>query len=408
MKIGLLGLGTVGAGAYEIIENQKGRLQEFYQEELTVERILVRNLNKKRPVEVPDGKLTCDADEILNDPSIDVILSLMGGMEPAKTYILKALQNGKHVITSNKAVVAANLSLFLNEAKKSNVAFLFEGAVGGGIPIIKPLKQQRRLNQIEAIEGILNGTTNFILTQMMENKLEFDTVLADAQARGYAEADPSADIDGFDVQRKIAILSSLAYGQEIPTEKVYTRGIRSIRGIDTDYFQSKNLDVKLVASSAQQDDAISIWVEPCIVDPSHRFYAIKNSDNVVSFIGHLSGRLDFVGAGAGMDPTANAVISDLMDILDNHYQADIIPLAIAKNVGPTHASQDYYLRVDLLSCTKSEQARLAEQLLNLGLANNQEIYQGMIEGIEASMMRAIVSDVEKECGSIFYARRLRG
>ncbi len=408
MKIGLLGLGTVGAGAYEIIENQKGRLQEFYQEKLTVEKILVRDMNKKRPVEVPEGKLTTNADEILNDPSIDVILSVMGGMEPARTYILKALQSGKHVVTSNKAVVAANLSLFVEEANKNGVAFLFEGAVGGGIPIIKPLKQQRRLNKIEEIEGILNGTTNFILTQMMENDLEFETVLADAQARGYAEADPSADIDGFDVQRKISILSSLAYGQEIPTDKVYTRGIRSIRSMDTDYFKAQGLDVKLVAFSADQNDEISIWVEPCLVDPSHRFYAIKNSDNVVSVIGHISGRLDFVGAGAGMDPTANAVISDLMDILDNHYQADIIPLDKNKNVGPTHASQDYYLRVDLLSCTKSEQDRIADTLSKLGLANDHALYQGMIEGIEASDMRALVADVEKECGSIFYARRLRG
>lgn len=408
MKIGLLGLGTVGAGAYEIIENEKGRLQEFYQEELTVEKILVRNLDKKRPVEVPEGKLTTNADEILNDPSIDVILSVMGGVEPARTYILKALQSGKHVVTSNKAVVAANLSLFLEEANKNGVAFLFEGAVGGGIPIIKPLKQQRRLNQIEEIEGILNGTTNFILSQMMEHDLEFDHVLADAQARGYAEADPSADIDGFDVQRKISILSSLAYGQEIPTDKVYTRGIRSIRSMDTDYFKSQGLDVKLVAFSAEQDNDISIWVEPCLVDPSHRFYAIRNSINVVSFIGHLSGRLDFVGAGAGMDPTANAVISDLMDILDNHFQADIIPLDKEKNIVPSQESQDYYLRVDLLTCSKDKQSSIASELESLGLENKHHIYQGMIEGIQAKVMRSLVSEVEKECGAIFYARRLRG
>jgi homoserine dehydrogenase len=407
MKIGLLGLGTVGAGAYEIIENQKGRLQEFYKEDLSVEKILVRNLDKKRPVDVPENKLTTDAQEILANPEIDVVLSVMGGVEPAKTYILQALRSGKHVVTSNKAVVAENLALFLEEAEKNQVAFLFEGAVGGGIPIIKPLKQQRRLNNIVEIEGILNGTTNFILTQMMEHNLEFDHVLADAQARGYAEADPSADIDGYDVQRKISILSSLAYGQEIPLDRVYTRGIRSIRGMDTDYFKKSGLDVKLVAFSAEKDKKISIWVEPCLVDPTHRFYAIKNSINVVSFIGHLSGRLDFVGAGAGMDPTANAVISDLMDILDKHYQADIIPLDKQKDVGASNAEQDYYLRVDLLTCTKEKQPAIAEELEALGLVNNHHIYQGMIKGIKAKTMRLLVAEVEKECGSIFYARRLR-
>jgi homoserine dehydrogenase len=339
IKIGLLGFGTVGSGVYEIINNSKGQLKESTGQDLYIEKILVRDIEKYKSLDVDSSLLTVDPTEILNNPDIDLIVEVMGGIEPAFSYMKSALSNGKHLVTANKAVVSKHLEELSQLAQKNDRGFLFEASVGGGIPIIKSLKESIQLNNISSIKGILNGTTNFILSKMYDNNLDFDAALKLAQEYGYAEADPTSDVEGHDAARKVAILSSLAFKVPVDFDDISCSGITSISPLDIGFFKDMGLSVKLVGSSIFKDNQMSASVEPVLVDESSPFASVKDAFNIVSIVGDTVGELQFYGQGAGKKPTGNAVVSDIIDILKNQYD-------VAKF---SFDSSDYSMNKELLN-----------------------------------------------------------
>lgn len=308
MKIGLLGCGVIGYGVYDIINNS-----EFaFSKDLEVVKALV-----KTPEEITMDFMTNDVDSIIANKEIDTVVEVMGGIHPAYEFITAAIKNGKNIVTANKAVVAAYYPEFIKLAAQNGVSFKYEASVGGGIPWIKALRQAMRVDSITRIGGIMNGTTNYILSTMEAEHIGFDTCLKDAQQKGYAEANPSADIDGIDVRNKLLISSSLAYSTYVPFENIPTLGIRSITLEDLDYFASIGKSVKLYADSLQSNGKYACRIEPTLFDKNTAEAATLSNFNIFSLNGGTIGELKFIGQGAGRYPTANAIVQDIIDILTN-------------------------------------------------------------------------------------------
>jgi homoserine dehydrogenase len=264
---------------------------------------------------IPADQFTTDLDSIVNDPSIDVILELMGGTDPAGRLVEQALLNGKHVVTANKELIAKNGSRLLKIAHEQGLDLHYEAAVGGGIPLVQPLKHQLAGNDVLKMMGILNGTTNYILTKMADEGEDFDEALSEAQAKGYAESDPSADVDGFDAAYKIAILASIAFGKQVPIEDVYREGIRNITKTDMNYAEILGFKIKLLGIvEPVAQDRILIRVHPTMLPKDHPLAAVNGVYNAVWIHGDFVGDLMFSGKGAGSDPTASAVVGDLIDV----------------------------------------------------------------------------------------------
>jgi homoserine dehydrogenase len=315
-KLGLLGLGTVGTGTAEILLNPDGRNPLL--KEIEIQRVGVRSLAKARNISLADGVLTDDLESIVSDPDLDIIVELMGGLEPARSLILKAIAAGKHIVTANKAVIARHGAEIFDAAQDAGVYVLLEAAVGGGIPILKPLKEALGVNRISRITGIVNGTTNYILTQMASEGADFAAVLAEAQQLGYAEADPTADVDGWDAADKIAILASLAFGGRIKREDVYTEGIASVSAADISYAQQLGFTIKLLAiasQSASSPDTLQLRVHPTLLPQDHPLANINGVYNAVLVEGEPIEQVMFFGPGAGAGPTASAVVSDIITIV---------------------------------------------------------------------------------------------
>jgi homoserine dehydrogenase len=320
-RIGLLGLGTVGTGTAEILLNPEGR-QPLLQE-IEVHRVGVRSLDKPRAVKLPPELITTDLEAIVSDPAIDIVVEVMGGLEPARSLILKAIAQGKHVVTANKAVIARYGAEIFTAAEEAGVYVLLEAAVGGGIPVIQPLKQSLGVNRIKSVIGIVNGTTNYILTRMQTEGGEFADILADAQKLGYAEADPTADVDGLDAADKIAILASLAFAGRIKLEDVHCEGIRQVSAADISYAQKLGFAIKLlafakreaVAVTAPPDaDLLQVRVHPTLLPQTHPLASINGVYNAILVEGEPIGQVMFFGPGAGSGPTASAVVSDILNI----------------------------------------------------------------------------------------------
>lgn len=313
-KIGLLGLGTVGTGTAEILLDRQGRHPLL--QEIEIHRVGVRSLNKSR-LSLPDGVLTTDLEAIVTDPQIDIVVEVMGGLEPARSLILKAIASGKHVVTANKAVISRFGDEIFTAANHAGVYVMLEAAVGGGIPIIQPLKQSLGVNRIQAVTGIINGTTNYILSRMQTEKGEFGAILADAQKLGYAEADPTADVDGFDAADKISILASLAFGGRIKLEDVYCEGIRQVSAADIAYADKLGFIIKLLAIAKDISGSattLSIRVHPTLVPKTHPLASINGVYNAILVEGEPIGQVMFYGRGAGSGPTASAVVSDILNV----------------------------------------------------------------------------------------------
>lgn len=317
-KVGLLGLGTVGTGAVKILLDAPQRHPLL--QTLEIHRVGVRSLDKSRAVDLPEDRLTTDLEAIVTDPDIDIVVEVIGGLEPARSLILEAIEDGKHVVTANKAVISRYGNEIAEAAKKAGVYVLYEAAVGGGIPIIQPLQQALCVNRIETITGIINGTTNYILTRMQSEGGDFAPILADAQALGYAEADPTADVDGLDAADKIAILASIAFGGKIRREDVFTEGIRNVSAADVDYAESLGFVIKLLAIAkrnppkADKPDTIQLRVHPTLVPLGHPLASVNNVNNAVLVEGDPIGQVMLYGPGAGEGPTASAIVSDIMTI----------------------------------------------------------------------------------------------
>lgn len=313
IKIGLLGLGTVGSGVYKLIERQKDEMVNKVGTEIHIAKILVHNLNKSR--EGVDASLLTDKwEEIIQNEEIDIIVEVMGGMEPARTMILEALNAGKNVVTANKDLIAEHGEELLAAAERNQVDLQFEAAVAGGIPIIRPLKQCLAGNEISEVMGIVNGTTNYILTKMFEDGMDFKEALEKAAELGYAEADPTADIEGLDAGRKVAIMASIAFRSRVVFDDVYTEGITKITSRDIKYAKEFDSVIKLLGIARKTEGGIETAVYPMLLPKDHPMASVRDSFNAVFVHGDAVDDVMFYGRGAGEFPTASAVMGDIIDV----------------------------------------------------------------------------------------------
>ncbi|MEB3172534.1 MAG: homoserine dehydrogenase [Cyanobacteriota bacterium] len=316
--IGLLGLGTVGAGVAQILATPQGRHPLVG--ELALRRVAVRDLKRARPIELASDLLTINAEAVVDDPAVDIVVEVMGGLEPARSLILRAIAAGKPVVTANKAVIARYGEEIAAAAAERGVYVLIEAAVGGGIPIIEPLKQSLGANRISRVSGIINGTTNYILSRMADEGAAYGAVLADAQRLGYAEADPAADVQGGDAADKIAILAALAYGGPIVRASIPTQGIDQLEAGDVAYADQLGYGVKLLAVAEQVGIAadgtaeLDVSVNPTLVPRDHPLAGVHGVNNAILVEGDPVGRVMFYGPGAGAGPTASAVVADILNI----------------------------------------------------------------------------------------------
>ncbi|NJM77409.1 MAG: homoserine dehydrogenase [Acaryochloridaceae cyanobacterium RU_4_10] len=318
-KVGLLGLGTVGTGVGQIFQDTLGRHPLLQEVELY--RVGVRSLDKARAVTLPAERVTTDLQSIVTDPAVDIVVEVMGGLEPAKSLILEAIAHGKHVVTANKAVISRYGDEIFTAANKAGVYVMIEAAVAGGIPVIQPMKQSLGANRIHSVMGILNGTTNYILTQMQQSGRSFDEILVEAQRLGYAEADPTADVDGLDAGDKIAILASLAFGGRIKLEDVHREGIRNVSASDIAYADKLGFAIKLLAIAKRPEDnkkeipdRLQVRVHATLVPKSHPLATVNDVYNAILLEGEPLGQVMFFGPGAGSGPTASAVVSDIINV----------------------------------------------------------------------------------------------
>ncbi|MCI8815084.1 MAG: homoserine dehydrogenase [Lachnospiraceae bacterium] len=315
--VGLLGLGTVGMGTYKVLKSQQTEMERKLGVELEIRKIAVKD-----PQEVADqvedpGLLTDDWREVVGDDSVEIVIELMGGMEPAKTSILAALKAGKHVVTANKDLVAVAGRELLDAAAENKCDFLFEAAVAGGIPIIRPMKQCLLGNNITEIMGIVNGTTNFILTKMEQDGMEFQEALDLATELGYAEADPTADIEGLDAGRKVAIMASIGFHSRVVFDDVHIEGITKITSKDIQYAKEMGCTIKLLGVARCDEEGIEAYVCPMLIAGEHPLAAVSDSYNAVFLHGDAVENVMFYGRGAGSLPTASAVVGDVFDIARN-------------------------------------------------------------------------------------------
>ena len=314
IKIGLLGLGTVGSGVYKLIEKQKEEFCKKAGADVEIVKILVHNMEKKREG-VDPSLLTDNWRDIIDNDEIQLVIEVMGGIEPARTMILDALNAGKNVVSANKDLIAEHGKELLDAAEEHGVDFLFEAAVAGGIPIIRPLKQCLAANEIDEVIGIMNGTTNYILTKMFEDNMDFDEALAKATELGYAEADPTADVEGLDAGRKVAILASIAFHSRVVFDDVYTEGITKISAKDVAYAKEFGSVIKLLGVAHNREDGIEVAVYPMMLPKNHPLASVRDSFNAVFVHGDALDDAMFYGRGAGELPTASAVMGDVIDII---------------------------------------------------------------------------------------------
>ncbi|MDR3295589.1 MAG: homoserine dehydrogenase [Clostridiales Family XIII bacterium] len=314
INIGLLGMGNIGTGTYKTLEMNRKQITENTGLELAITKILEKDVARKRDVTVSPEQFTQEPDAVLRDPGIDIIIELLGGIEPATSFMLTAMENGKHVVTANKAAVAANYEKLTDAAKANHVLFRFEASVGGGIPILNALTTALLANEYEEILGILNGTTNYILTKMAEDGRPYEDVLREAQEKGFAEADPTADVEGHDVANKLSILISLVFGKRVPPQEIPTEGITGVTMRDIEKAAADGGKIKLIATARRTGDGLEYHVKPVFVRGDHPLAGVNNEFNAIFVKGNAVDQLMFYGKGAGALPTGSAVMGDVIEI----------------------------------------------------------------------------------------------
>ena len=349
MKIGIIGLGTVGEGVLKVLTKEKHSIFEKSQADIEVKYACDLNITRDFSFEFDKSILINDYKKILEDSEIKLVVELIGGETLAKDIIIQAFKSKKSVVTANKALIAKHGVELFQIAKENGVSFLFEAAVGGGIPIVTPLMESLVANTVTEIKGIMNGTSNYILTKMKEENLSFDEALSIASAKGYAEADPTYDVDGIDAGHKINILASLAYGGSIKFKDMQISGIREINTLDIFSANQLNSTIKLIASSKLiSEDSAQISVEPVIISNNEILAKVDDVYNAIETIGSYTGRTLFYGKGAGMDPTASAVVADIVKIATiNHIESDYFfnSTKIINIVDANTVKANYYIRV---------------------------------------------------------------
>lgn len=317
VNIGLLGLGNIGTGTYKTLEMNHDEIAENTGLDLHITKILEKFRDKERDITVTDDQFADDADEIFNDPDIKIVIELLGGIEPATSFMLSAMEHGKSVVTANKAAVANSFEKLTETAKRNGVQFRYEASVGGGIPILNALTTVLRANRYEEVLGILNGTTNYILTKMTEDGLDYNDVLKDAQAKGFAEADPTADVEGIDCANKLSILMALTFGNYVHPDDIPRTGISSITKADIEKAKEKGCVIKLISEAKRTDNGIEYAVKPMELPLSHPLASVSNEFNAIFVKGNAVDDLMFYGKGAGPLPTGSAVMGDVIQIAES-------------------------------------------------------------------------------------------
>jgi homoserine dehydrogenase len=317
VTIGMLGCGIVGSGTVRTLLENAGAIRHKIGADLRLKRICVRDLHKPRPEWIDRSLLTNDPALVLDDPEIDIVAELMGGIEPARTYLQRAIANGKHIVTANKELIAKHGHQLLVDAADRHLDFGFEGSVAGGIPIIQAMKIALAANRIFEVIGIVNGTTNYILTRMTQDGLDFDAALAEARHLGYAEADPTDDVDAYDAAYKLAILAAIAFQSRVALEDVYHEGIRRITPRDIEYARELGYVIKLLAIAKQVNGAMELRVHPAMLRVEHPLAAVNDVHNAIYVRGNAVGEVMFYGRGAGSLPTGSSVAADLMETARN-------------------------------------------------------------------------------------------
>jgi homoserine dehydrogenase len=317
IRVGLLGLGTVGSGVVKIITDHQDRLAHQIGCPVTVAKVLVQNLDKERDVQITPALLTTDAYDIINSEEIDVVIEVMGGIENAREYIFTALQNGKHVVTANKDLMALHGTELLSVAKEHQCDLFYEASVAGGIPILRSIVDGFSSDRITKMMGIVNGTTNFILTKMSNEGKAYEEVLKEAQELGFAEADPTSDVEGLDAARKMTILATLGFSANVELADVKVKGITSITEEDLAYSSDLGYTMKLIGRAKRDGEKLEVSVEPTLLPNTHPLASVQNEFNAVYVYGEAVGETMFYGPGAGSMPTATAVVSDLVAVMKN-------------------------------------------------------------------------------------------
>ncbi|PJI07322.1 MULTISPECIES: homoserine dehydrogenase [Clostridium] len=329
VKIGILGLGNVGRGVWKILNTNKEEIRRRSGYDIEIAKILVRDVEKNRGVDVPREILTVNPDDILEDDSIKIVVEVIGGINPAKEYILKAMKNKKHVVTANKMLLATEGDELFNAAEEEGVMFYYEASVAGGIPIIHAINESLTANKIEQLIGIINGTTNYILTKMTLEKMDFATALKEAQEKGFAEADPTSDIEAYDAMYKLAILSSLSFGTKINVKDIYREGITKIEPIDIEFAREFGYVIKLIAIVKETETGLEMRVHPAMIPERHPLASVNDSFNAIFIKGNAVGDIMLYGRGAGDLPTGSAVVADVISILRGNV--DLSAISTVKN-----------------------------------------------------------------------------
>lgn len=350
ISVGLLGLGTVGSGVVQIIENHQDKLVHQVGCPVKVKTILVQDIEKERTVHTGDAKLTTNIDDILQDPEIDVVIEVIGGVEETKRILLDALSRKKHVVTANKDLMALHGPELLQVAAENGCDLFYEASVAGGIPILRGLVDGLASDRITKLMGIVNGTTNFILTKMSQQGSSYEDVLKEAQELGFAEADPTADVEGLDAARKMAILASLGFSMTIDLDDVKVEGITSITEEDLEYAKQLGYTMKLIGIADLEGEKVEVSVQPTLLPDAHPLSSVNNEYNAVYVYGEAVGETMFYGPGAGSLPTATAVVSDLVNVMKSmrlgvNGKSAITPQYEKKLKKPTEMYSKYFLRM---------------------------------------------------------------
>ncbi len=356
ISVGLLGLGTVGCGVIKIINNHQEELQHQVGCPVSVEKVLVRSMSKDRNVDIDENKLTTNPEEILTDPSIDIVIEVMGGVLEAKEYILKALRNKKHVVTANKDLMALYGAELLKVASENKCDLFYEASVAGGIPIIRSLVEGLSADRITKMMGIVNGTTNFILTKMSKYGSSYEDVLKEAQELGYAESDPTSDVEGLDAARKMAILATLGFSMNVGLDDVVVRGITTVTKQDLYYCEQLGYNMKLIGLAKRDEGRVEVSVQPTLLPNSHPLASVNDEYNAVYVYGEAVGETMFYGPGAGSLPTATAVVSDLVTVMKNmrlgvNGRSITAPLYEKQMKSEAEMESKYFIRLHVIDKT---------------------------------------------------------
>ncbi|MPQ21083.1 homoserine dehydrogenase [Carnobacterium divergens] len=390
IQVGMLGFGTVGSGVIRILKDHNAKIRQVTGEEISVKKVLVRDIEKNRG-EISEGiQLTTNEDEVLADPEIDVILEVMGSIDSAKMYITKALKAGKHVVTANKDLIALHGNELVALAKENQCDLYYEASVAGGIPILRTIVDSLASDNIQQVMGIVNGTTNFMLTKMTNEHQSYEEALKEAQELGFAESDPTNDVDGIDAARKMVILTRLAFGMNVELDQIETKGIRNLKSVDIETARKLGYRIKLIGTAEENNGGVSVSVGPILVPEAHPLASVQNENNAVFVVGAAVGETMFYGPGAGELPTATSVVSDLITVAKN------IRLGTTGNVFSSYQHEtklmtdDEILSKYYLSIEMNDRTGLFLELTKIFAASDVGFDKIIQEPIEGGMAKVVI------------------